>query len=402
MKQVFDEEDWLRNKTKEEVVKQISELRKNIKRKHQSLKREMIETEELWERQLKPISEPLRQLLEDNEQHTVKDEDDAEEESSVSARKRRADADSDDDDVSPVKRFVPNNPQGVKRKRRSSLFPSTDDVSNFDTPLAKRLTREVDERMEEAAAGAEDEDNGEMDVAEAAAGGTDECGIFETPPSGEILLQSPYGRIMAKRFVEKNFTGNLAKEYFIKLIQGSKEIDNTYGVHVDGDNWKIGDTIIELNNNDLIIDGRNYEGTRGLYELIFMNKPNEYVYTEQDLNNYATILSQTSVHRTNFSTQGKLRSNRGYKYKNIIAVIFSRAKEQSSSNNQMETYASGSGITLTQSKPEVIYYDDPNELIDRLRILMASQAAGNNAHSNEINALMEELNELKPELCKQF
>ncbi len=57
MNETFDN-NWLNNKSKEDVIKQIGELHKNIKQKHQSLKREMIETEELWERQLKPISEP--------------------------------------------------------------------------------------------------------------------------------------------------------------------------------------------------------------------------------------------------------------------------------------------------------------------------------------------------------
>ncbi len=392
---VFDE-----NKTKEEVVKQISELRKNIKRKHRSLKREMIESEELWERQLKPISEPLKQLLDENADHTnttLKDE--IFQEPSNALRKRRADENCDDD-ISPVKRFIPNALQGVKRKR-GALFQSNDDVSNLETPLAKRLTRDREEVMDAEEDGVinEEDEEGEMEVVDV---GKDECGIFETPPTGELLLQSPYGKIMAKRFVEKNFTGNLAKEYFIKLIKGSKEVDSTYGVHVSGDHWKIGDKVIELNNNDLLIDGLTYEGTRGLYELIFMNKPNEYVYTEKDLNSYASILAQTNVHRVNYSPRGKIRSNRGHKYKNIISVIFSREKDQQQPSNQMETHASGSGLTLTDSKPNVIYYDDANEIIDRLRILMASQAAGNNAHSNEINAIMEELIELKPELCKQF
>lgn len=398
MDQAAFDESWFKSKSKEEVVKEISELRKNIKRKHQSMKREMMESEELWERQLKPISEPLRQLLDESEQanNTSVEDDDVREFPSV-IRKRRADENCDD--LSPIKRFVPNTPQGEKRKR-SLLFRTNDDdnISISEMPLAKRLTRERAEHMDDQDESSEQpEENDCMEVADV--GGRDECGIFETPPTGEVLLQSPYGKIMAKRFVEKNFTGNLAKEYFVKLIKGSKEIDTTYGIHVEGDSWKIGDKTIELDNNDFIIDGRVYEGTRGLYELIFMSKPNEYVYTEHDLNNYSSILTQTNVHRANYSAQGKLKSNRGYKYKNIISVITARVVKDHTPT-QMETFASGSGIVLTNSKPDIIYYDDPNEIVDRLRILMASQAAGNNAHSNEINAIMEELNELKPELMK--
>lgn len=39
------------------------------------------------------------------------------------------------------------------------------------------------------------------------------------------------------------------------------------------------------------------------------------------------------------------------------------------------------------------YWDDPNELVDRLRLLMASQAAGHTGHVNEIASIVEELRE---------
>lgn len=41
------------------------------------------------------------------------------------------------------------------------------------------------------------------------------------------------------------------------------------------------------------------------------------------------------------------------------------------------------------------YWDDPNELVDRLRLLMASQAAGHTGHTNEIISIIEELRESK-------
>ena len=35
--------------------------------------------------------------------------------------------------------------------------------------------------------------------------------------------------------------------------------------------------------------------------------------------------------------------------------------------------------------------EDPNEFVDRLRLLLASQAAGNSSHTNEIISILEEL-----------
>lgn len=41
------------------------------------------------------------------------------------------------------------------------------------------------------------------------------------------------------------------------------------------------------------------------------------------------------------------------------------------------------------------YFDDPNELCDRLRLLVSSRMAGNTNHMQEINSIIEELRELK-------
>jgi hypothetical protein len=42
---------------------------------------------------------------------------------------------------------------------------------------------------------------------------------------------------------------------------------------------------------------------------------------------------------------------------------------------------------------DLIYWDDPNELVERLHLLIASQAAGNFNHRNEIISIIEELRE---------
>lgn len=41
------------------------------------------------------------------------------------------------------------------------------------------------------------------------------------------------------------------------------------------------------------------------------------------------------------------------------------------------------------------YFDDPNEICDRLRLLVSSRMAGNSNHMQEINSIVEELRELK-------
>ena len=50
-------------------------------------------------------------------------------------------------------------------------------------------------------------------------------------------------------------------------------------------------------------------------------------------------------------------------------------------------------MTLSDNKIEYVHWNDPNELVDCLRLLEASCRAGNNAHDNEILSVIEELRE---------
>ena len=42
---------------------------------------------------------------------------------------------------------------------------------------------------------------------------------------------------------------------------------------------------------------------------------------------------------------------------------------------------------------DYVYWDDPNELVDRLELLTAERFAGNPSHVNEIHSIIEELHE---------
>lgn len=55
----------------------------------------------------------------------------------------------------------------------------------------------------------------------------------------------------------------------------------------------------------------------------------------------------------------------------------------------------GSGINMRLQKHNIVYWNDPNELVDRLRLLYSSLAAGNTGVRNEIISICEELVEAK-------
>lgn len=57
----------------------------------------------------------------------------------------------------------------------------------------------------------------------------------------------------------------------------------------------------------------------------------------------------------------------------------------------------GKGVKLMtfkkNSSKNYVYWDDPNELVSRLRLLTAESQAGNNSVQNEIFEIIEELEE---------
>ena len=64
-------------------------------------------------------------------------------------------------------------------------------------------------------------------------------------------------------------------------------------------------------------------GTSGLYELIFKRIPDDLLYMEYDMNKYKSMLLATNAHKHKHQSQDRLLSNRGYKYKYVIAPLMS-------------------------------------------------------------------------------
>ncbi|KYN10236.1 hypothetical protein ALC57_17634 [Trachymyrmex cornetzi] len=177
------------------------------------------------------------------------------------------------------------------------------------------------------------------------------------------------------------------------LLQTSEavNIDVVYGVYFNDEGTMLGDKRITLHKNyDIIIDGKRYDGTAGLYELIFMKFPNESMCTDDDVHTYRSILLTTNAHRRGHSPSNQVMGSKGYKYKNIIAPLVSDKKVGTGINKRVNLSHT---MTLNDNKIDYIHWDDPNEIVDRLRLLEASRQAGHNGHDNEILSIIEELGE---------
>lgn len=189
------------------------------------------------------------------------------------------------------------------------------------------------------------------------------------------------------------------KFYFTKLINCDRKIDKTFSINVVGNIWKLGDKIVELNNDESTIDNKLYLIQR-YYELIITNGPDPYIYSEKDLGVYGDILKETNVYRHNISVIGKIKSSRSKNYRTIIARRIGEEKregrglEWSRKNVKFDNTATtvAADMAFSNAKPEFIYWVDPNELCETLKLLFAFQEAGNTTgHTNEIRSLLEEM-----------
>lgn len=168
----------------------------------------------------------------------------------------------------------------------------------------------------------------------------------------------------------------LAQKYIDNMIINKlKKIP--LGVYNTSDGFHVGNSHIEFDKDYVKIQNELFKCTPGLMELLFKKDPNTSLITAMDGKNYYKIIEMTNAHRRNYSSEGQIQGDKSLKYTNYIKHFIK----------------SGGGLLMKNycPKTDYKYWDDPNELVDRLRLLIASKNAGNNNHNNEIIAITEEL-----------
>ena len=133
----------------------------------------------------------------------------------------------------------------------------------------------------------------------------------------------------------------------------------------------IGTKEVEIKGDNIIIENKSYQGSPGLWELIVAKNPNVGLYTPVDYKNYKRILIQTDAMRSEKKPNSP-KSNKGTKWKNVVKLIWEGQKKPK-----------GKGLTVIPS--------DPNALLERLDLLLASQAAGHTGVGNELTSICDEL-----------
>ena len=190
---------------------------------------------------------------------------------------------------------------------------------------------------------------------------------------------------------EEKSPGTLGETAY-KYIHGKElyDRDKTFGIHLGTDgNYHMGAEqgkdgayrgnikMITIAYNNIYVDGEKFTGTPGLWELIMEKEPKKY--TKEDLKRYGDLLFKTNAINQNFIPNNPYpRASRSYKWQNIVSLIWAER-------------TAGKAFGKTAGKGVVVIPSDPNALLERLDLLLASQEAGNTGVRNELVSICDEL-----------
>ena len=184
-------------------------------------------------------------------------------------------------------------------------------------------------------------------------------------PTGEASGEAP------GKEEEDVLIGEIAYKYLSKPFR-----DTTFGVRKEGDHHYIGNKhVIITEDDDIIIkeSGDRFVGTKGLWELITSKKPNKDLYKEEDYTDYKRLMIKTNALHRDYDPNNPLpRGSKSDKWKFLLGPIWHNRE-----------YYEGKGVVIMSS--------DPNALLERLDLLLASQKAGHTGVGNELVSICDEL-----------
>ena len=169
--------------------------------------------------------------------------------------------------------------------------------------------------------------------------------------------------------------------------------------------FKIGETPIKIENDDIIIKDERFKGTVGLWKLITSKDiPDITEYKAEDLRDYITIMhiTKATYDKNNKRVGGNDKMNKLIKplvkalEKDGGEGLIDKIEEHfgfEEETNEEEEYEEPALIPFTPTKGTglKILPSDPNALIDRFDLLFSSKKAGHTGVRNEIVSILDEL-----------
>lgn len=326
---------------KQEIIKSAEAVKKKVR----LLRNQKTESDNALETVLKPITEPLKQLVNrnrtDDQDTSLKSED---------IIKKRSTLDNNDNTL-------------------NSYFLNKDDLKTT-TDYLNQLNSDIPDDCE-----------------------MNENIQYNTETDSDASLPSKNTDLSNASSYDSS--SSLQRPFSTPVSHSPKDFDAVpFGVRIERGKLMMGTSRVIVTNHNIKVGSSVYKKTPGLTELLYKKIPNLKVITNEDKHNYKLLLQKTNAHKRDFDPNKPIKSNKGLKYLHIIKPLFKLSEKCQST----ESLPTGKGVALPRmkkmkSRVDYVYWDNPNELVERLKLLIASREAGNTGLENEIISIIEELRE---------
>ncbi|CAG9764638.1 unnamed protein product [Ceutorhynchus assimilis] len=270
--------------------------RKSVREKYHNLKLASTTTQSQLEQTYKPITEPLKQLISTiGEPIVLKEEPFSLKEEFVTPKKK-------------YETSTPSKQRIVRKTGKTPISPS-ETPSFLDTSVASvsqfPSIQETTVLAETSPfpKGSTSESLNLSDILE------------QTKQSIKNYIDSPSYQVYLSDFHK------LPRSYIDGSVRDTEhKFDHNYGVvhDIDGEKFFLGLTQkpVKIVGKNIVVEGRTYEGTVGLYELLFKKEP--VGFKPKDLDNYMDILKITNAYRRNNDPNEQVQGTASTKYITII------------------------------------------------------------------------------------
>ena len=179
---------------------------------------------------------------------------------------------------------------------------------------------------------------------------------------------------------DRELVGDIAY-YYLNIPNPDKD----FGISKKGKDHYIGKEHVIIKDNNIFLPklGEKFIGTDGLWELLTSKNPQNFDDKDKDM--YEDLMIMTNaLHRDNDENNPHPKGNhKSYKWVNIIRPIWYRKKGGIYRFPKKKEGYEGEGVVVIPS--------DPNALLERLDLLLASQEAGHTGVRNELVSICDEL-----------
>ena len=185
----------------------------------------------------------------------------------------------------------------------------------------------------------------------------------------------------------------IASKYLLPTFRQKATLSDIKPGDSEGTFFKIGETPIKIENDDIIIKDTPFKGTDGLWRLLTSKDiPEKEKYNATDLRDYITIMHIT---KATYDKNNKRIGGKNNKMNNLIkplVIAFEKGggekliteiEKHFGFEEETEEETEGEGLKILPS--------DPNALIDRFDLLFSSKKAGHTGVRNEIVSILDEL-----------